>query len=142
VTQKRIHEERKTKMKDEMNTRTCTTCGQTKPLSEFHKGKNRQYCKPCGRYGYRMRKLHVTVEALARQENRCPICEREFDSTQWDRKPVWDHKHGVGTSEDAHRGITCGACNKALGLFRDDRRALQNAIRYLEREPEQAELWN
>ncbi len=53
----------------------------------------------------------------------CPICENEFIKT-----PSMDHCH----STNKIRGLICNDCNIALGLFKDSKVALLNAIRYLE----------
>ena len=67
------------------------------------------------------------------QRGQCWICERSM------RKPLKqrgqpldvvaiDHDHSTGRM----RGLLCNACNKGIGLLRDDVRILKNAIKYLE----------
>jgi hypothetical protein len=88
----------------------------------------RRRCHACGRrwtqYGHK-RLYGVTPEQFAglmeQQGNRCAICH-----TAPDRFHL-DHDHATGLV----RGLLCGACNRALGLFRDDPERLARAIEYL-----------
>ncbi len=59
---------------------------------------------------------------LHKQQNRCAICETEFEKT-----PAVDHDHATGLV----RGLLCLICNSSLGGFKDDPRILTNAISYL-----------
>jgi hypothetical protein len=64
-------------------------------------------------------------EIVSSQNNRCPICDNptiEF---------AVDHCHRTGDI----RGIICNYCNSGLGYFKDDIKALEGAIRYLQKEP-------
>lgn len=75
-----------------------------------------------------LRDLHgLSVEEfnvqLAAQSVRCAIChERPKEG----RLHV-DHDHGTGR----FRGLLCGSCNKAFGLFHDDLDRLKEAVRYI-----------
>ena len=60
---------------------------------------------------------------LAAQDNACPLCSRSFDTVV----PHVDHCHSTGKV----RGILCGPCNQAIGLFKEDTEAMQKAIGYL-----------
>lgn len=63
----------------------------------------------------------ITVRAILRaQDGLCKICAE---------KPAThlDHDHKTGRV----RTMLCGACNQGLGLFRDDLKILETAIRYL-----------
>jgi hypothetical protein len=66
-------------------------------------------------------------QMLLEQNNCCMICKCEFDASSNNTSPVVDHCH----TTNKVRGALCGACNKALGLFKDSQMALQNAIEYL-----------
>lgn len=59
-----------------------------------------------------------------KQNSRCAICGRRFEFAG---KPHLDHCHRTKKV----RGLLCSACNKGLGLFRDDVAVLEAAIAYL-----------
>lgn len=67
----------------------------------------------------------ITLEQFSEmetaQERKCKICTKET-------KLVVDHCHKTGKV----RGLLCQACNKSLGGFYDNTKALQSAIKYLE----------
>lgn len=119
----------------------CATCGETKPLTEFHKAGKRGhhgYCKPCynARPKKRIRPKHRTDqqlrarygitleqrdEMLAAQGGICPICR------QAPKRPVVDHCHDTG----AVRGVLCHGCNiKLHGI--ENKAFLAAALAYLE----------
>lgn len=56
------------------------------------------------------------------QDGCCAICHRR-------RKLHLDHDHETNEA----RGLTCGQCNRALGLMQDDPERLEAAARYLRR---------
>ncbi len=58
------------------------------------------------------------------QKKRCKICGKPFTRK---RKPHSDHNHLT----EVFRGMLCGPCNHALGLFFDSPKLLRAAIRYL-----------
>lgn len=58
-------------------------------------------------------------EMLKSQNGRCKICSQLGKDV--------DHDHRTGKV----RGLLCGNCNRALGLFREDIGLLIKAIRYL-----------
>lgn len=62
---------------------------------------------------------------IAAQHGRCAICRSDNPGAT-----VWnvDHCHRTGRV----RGILCGSCNRALGLFNDDPQACRAAALYLE----------
>lgn len=61
---------------------------------------------------------------LAEQGGVCGICRRPPEDG---RRLAGDHDHAT----DLDRGLLCGPCNTAIGLFRDDPVILQAAIDYL-----------
>ena len=65
-------------------------------------------------------------EMLAAQEYRCGICQKQFPTP---KSTHVDHCHDTNKI----RGLLCYKCNSALGLFFDDKKFLQSAIRYLEK---------
>ena len=58
------------------------------------------------------------------QAGLCGICKRPDSSGI---KLSVDHCHQTGKV----RGLLCGNCNRALGLFRDNINLLTNAVSYL-----------
>ncbi|QWY83978.1 endonuclease VII [Microbacterium phage A3Wally] len=137
-------------------TKLCKTCGETKLASEFHKNKSTKdglfyRCKECnsahvkkwqqsnpdywktqkGRSEVialqrRARTYGITVEEvrLLMAETHCEICDTEIVG----HKNI-DHDHATGKV----RGVLCGPCNRALGIFQDDEAVLQKAIDYLKK---------
>jgi hypothetical protein len=67
-------------------------------------------------------------QVLHEQQGTCAICGILLEGhPQSLTRANLDHCH----LERRARGILCGACNRALGLFRDSEFALSNAIEYL-----------
>jgi len=56
-------------------------------------------------------------------DGECWICK---ESTEYSLNV--DHNHATGQI----RGLLCGKCNRALGLFQDNKNIMQAAIKYLE----------
>jgi len=71
--------------------------------------------------------LDEFAEMSAVQGNRCLICETEI-SERPNKQTHIDHCHD--TKEV--RGILCGNCNRAIGIFKDKKRNLERAIIYLD----------
>lgn len=141
--------------------KTCKHCGQSKPVDEFHFHKNRgviSICKQCCEYrrkhvlkprdnqrdaarqriryksekdhDKRLRKLYgITLEQhtemYIKQGGVCAICNKK------DKLHV-DHCHETGVV----RGLLCGHCNKAMGLFEDDVWTIERALEYLKKHVE------
>ena len=65
---------------------------------------------------------------------KCPICKVNWDLPEnnvrgtKNNTAVVDHDYKTNKI----RGLLCGQCNKALGLFRDNINLLRSAIKYLE----------
>ncbi len=132
--------------------KTCTKCGETKPLSEFHNNKGhkdgkRYWCKVCHKSSaadyykqnkgsiqkynreYRLKQnYNITSEEydemLESQGGRCAICNGINANG---RRLAVDHNHK--TLEI--RGLLCDMCNQAIGLLRDDTELLLRAVGYL-----------
>lgn len=62
------------------------------------------------------------------QEGCCALCGTD---KPWARSDKWavDHDHETGKV----RGLLCHACNKALGLFKDNPVVMRRAAEYVER---------
>ena len=137
------------------DTKICNTCVQEKPLSCFYERKDykgyRHECKDCtrikqakrwienpefkkrgiarGRRWQRQKFYGLSLEQeqklLKIQDNACAICNKAFET---DADYHVDHCH----STNKVRGLLCPLCNKALGLFKDNPKALREAANYVE----------
>jgi len=87
---------------------------------------NKEKIKGQARARHLHRKYGMTEEEYQRlcilQEWQCAVCGREKELTI-------DHDHITG----GVRGLLCGDCNRALGLFHEDIANLNSAAQYLER---------
>lgn len=111
----------------------CTTCLNYHPIDQFtlNKTYRRSNCNECSK----LKKFNIgKVEydtILNKQNGCCAICgEREDIVNKFNHKKISlsiDHDHVSG----AIRGLLCGKCNKALGLFKDDIDLMLKAIGYL-----------
>lgn len=74
-------------------------------------------------------------EMLAQQGAACAICGHPETTIHYSsgkvRTLAVDHDHATGIV----RGLLCGRCNRALGLFADDPERLRKAALYLESPP-------
>jgi len=78
------------------------------------------------------RKYGITTEQrdemIEAQDNKCLICNTDFDDTE--HAPHVDHCHESGII----RGVLCKFCNIGLGHFKDNTDFLKSAIEYLEKQ--------
>jgi len=141
--------------------RICTKCDQEKPWSEFYRKSNgfngrTSECRSCRRaydetrrdarraylatwraqnqsrqHAYQV-KQHYGLEhgeydkLLTGQGGLCAAC-RQPESMK--RRLSVDHDHETG----AVRGLLCNACNRAIGLAKDDPARLEGCAAYLRR---------
>lgn len=130
-----------------MDTKTCPTCGEEKPIENFYPQKRQ--CRICIRdhqrrfraarpdyhHGRNLKQRYgISVDEyetlIANQNNACPICEVEIPDTigyKGKRPSVVDHNHETGEV----RGILCSMCNLVLGHARENTDILYRAIVYL-----------
>lgn len=132
--------------------RECKSCGQYFLWEFFNRnshGKNGHYsnCKTCSRqkavqryhekdkFTYLLRTYGLTKDQFLlmyeAQDKRCAICQNEIFPQQNngpDQLAV-DHCHETGHV----RGLLCNHCNRGLGMFKENKTSLQNAIKYLEK---------
>lgn len=87
------------------------------------------------RYGITFEQYEVM---LTKQDGRCAICgdRPDPDGRGSSARLHVDHHHGTKQV----RGLLCGRCNVAIGMFREDSRLLRSAVDYLTRTTEAGEL--
>lgn len=75
------------------------------------------------------RKFGITLDDYDKmfdiQEGKCSICTKH--QSELKKLLHVDHNHETGKI----RGLLCGDCNLALGMFKDNETLLTNAIKYL-----------
>lgn len=134
-------------------TKLCTKCKEIKELTEFSKNKGRPdghngICKLCHKqykhtkYTYEQRrddqlktKFDLTLvqynQKSADQNGVCAICKEPetipVARGTGTRSLAVDHNHTTSKV----RGLLCANCNRALGMFKDSKQLLTNAIKYL-----------
>ena len=142
---------------DTTSDRACSKCDVVKPATEYYPsrpGQLRRECKPCHLAkvrDYRVKNRAVVyklyyglteeryAELFQAQGGVCAICrkpESEFSAHGGTVSPLQiDHDHrccpGRKRCGECIRGLLCGRCNRALGLFKDDPDLIAAAARYL-----------
>ena len=139
-----------------MESKVCTSCGETLPISEFYlrsdTGAYRSQCKSChGEHSYSTRdkskhrinsyrsqlkkKYGMDAEAFnvmyEEQEGKCGICDIQLENIFTDTegvRPAVDHCHRTGKV----RGLLCTECNSGIGKLKDDPELLRKGIKWLE----------
>lgn len=115
--------------------RTCTGCGETKPLTEVYfmyapraKFKLMSRCRACRNKesleAQTLKMYEMTTAEVKEFRDRafCEICGS-------DSRLVIDHCHVEGQV----RGVLCSKCNTGIGQFDEDKGKLLGAIRYVEK---------
>lgn len=119
----------------------CCLCGKTVDIRKRAGGRlqrtDTRWCNDCGRESpdaMRFRRYGITPEEYAAASARgCDICGAK------DRNLHVDHDHNCcgprawPVCGKCVRGLICGHCNRALGMFGDSVAALNAAIEYLNR---------
>lgn len=86
--------------------------------------KNPEKAKIVKRRSVLKHKYGITLEdyqdLLTKQNSKCAICKREIGL-------CIDHDHKTGKT----RGLLCHACNRAIGLLKENEEILKNAIYYI-----------
>ena len=82
--------------------------------------------------------LHEYGQLLVAQDGKCGICGNEEAEARAGKTKALavDHDHRTGKV----RGLLCSACNTGLGKFGDDRERLLNALRYLDKHADGANV--
>lgn len=69
------------------------------------------------------------IELFNKQDGKCALCFAKAEDLT--KSLAVDHSHTTGTI----RGLLCGSCNQALGLFKDNIEVMKRAITYLDDNP-------
>lgn len=114
--------------------RECTMCKTMKELAQFNKHgggtaylDRHPYCKDCSSERHLKQKYGLTAKdkekMFERQNKSCDIC-----LTTMELKTIHvDHCHKTGKI----RGLLCSACNKSIGLLKDDPERCLRMAKYL-----------
>lgn len=115
--------------------RECSRCQQMLPLTQYakHNGGTaylgiHPYCKDCSSERHLISKYGLTkadkVKMYENQNEACAVCKEGVSLSEI----VVDHCHKTGKV----RGLLCNACNKAIGLLKDDHMRCLNMVSYLQ----------
>lgn len=115
--------------------RECSRCQQMLPLTQYakHNGGTaylgiHPYCKDCSAERHLISKYGLTkadkVKMYENQNETCAVCKEGVSLSEI----VVDHCHKTGKV----RGLLCNACNKAIGLLKDDHMRCLSMISYLQ----------
>ena len=131
-----------------METKTCNTCGEDKPLQEYYRkgGHPIINCLSCRSSGKAKQNLKKKLSRdfvkkygmdydeydrmFSEQQGCCAICKSSDPKGRWignTRALCVDHDHTTGQV----RGLLCNTCNQGLGNFFDNIEYLERAIVYL-----------
>ena len=140
--------------------KTCSKCGQTKPLDSFYKAKGyrdgrRGTCKECARaylrdwrstYPDRARASKIKhmygvtadeyAAILREQGGGCAVCGKTPEENGGNLAVDHDHSccPGRRSCGKCVRGLLCGTCNSGIGYLQDSTELLLAAVAYLRRE--------
>lgn len=127
--------------------KTCSACGQTKPLDSFYADKRRRYgrrsdCKECHRDRARASRIKylygITADEYAaklrEQGGVCDICGKTPEQNGGNLAVDHDHSccPGGRSCGKCVRGLLCDMCNRAIGLMQDDAERMRRAAAYIE----------
>ena len=105
-----------------------------------------------GRYKLRLQSIQIfwgehVVEWYKKQKPNCRICKKKLimssvlksSGADYREEAVIDHDYKLGTQRDIKkngsilpRGILCHTCNQGIGLLKENKMILKNAIKYVE----------
>jgi|TARA_E500000318_G_C3486899_1_gene182721 hypothetical protein len=123
------------------------------PETFVYKQRNKLRETEKGRYELKLQSIerfwgkHV-VEWYEKQKPNCRICEKKLKMSSilkssivkdYSEEAVIDHDYKLGTQRDIKksksilpRGILCHTCNQGIGLLKENKMILKNAIKYVE----------
>ena len=117
----------------------CKDCDRRKSRDRYVSKFQEKYASPeqravrnAAKLRYRYGLTRAEIEARVVEQGGCAVCHTDSPGGK-----NWhvDHDHsccpGDTTCGECVRGILCGSCNRALGLFDDNIETLRSAIAYL-----------
>jgi len=142
--------------------KTCTRCGQTRPLADFwrvkQEGRRKSHCRDCTKAAQTAwRRRNPGYEKSRYAKEKVETRERHLVRKYGVDLPAYEamliaqdgkcaiclcepqtQAHGVFHVDHCHktgavRGLLCRGCNHVLGHLKDDPSSLQRAIEYLGR---------
>ena len=140
--------------------KTCTVCRELKSLVEFYNSKaykdGKSYrCKSCDKlarrkYNEKHRKQRLINQRKANLKHKYGMSVKDFDNL-WEKQKGCcaicnkklsndsgrNHRHDKVVVDHCHttkkvRGLLCTMCNKGIGLLKDDKSIVKNALTYLQ----------
>lgn len=85
------------------------------------------------RFDHLKRRYNTDIESISNimneQRGICPICEKSLVYPDSRINYSIDHNHNTGKV----RGLLCGDCNRALGIMKEDKKAILAMVSYLEK---------
>jgi hypothetical protein len=119
--------------------RKCARCNKEKEESEFPNGD--WYCRRCDNLNYCNDLPHAKKRKYQDIFRKYDITKREYDAMYKKQKGTCaickevpsrimvDHCHETGKV----RGLLCGGCNTAIGIFKDNPDTMKSAIKYIKK---------
>ena len=122
------------------------------PESFVYKQHNKLRETEEGRYKLKLQSIQIfwgehVVEWYKKQKPNCRICKKKLimssilkgPGVDYREEAVIDHDYKLGTQRDIKkngsilpRGILCHTCNQGIGLLKENKMILKNAIKYVE----------
>jgi hypothetical protein len=134
------------RLRDSLGRKECSRCLMWKPLAEFRPSRSaadgfQHWCQPCNGDYMREKRYGLTgadVARMVKEQGGCAICGAAgLEHLGFRNSWSVDHDHSCCPGDESCgkciRAILCAACNKMIGLARDDPARLRAAAAYLER---------
>lgn len=106
-----------------LSCRSCASCNRESMQKRGYSPKKNKAASLMKLYGITLDDYDVMLKS---QNGVCAVCH---SSCKTGRSLAVDHCHSTG----AVRGLLCANCNRAIGLFQEDRSRMTAAIAYIDR---------
>lgn len=118
------------KEKYRLNTKVCVSCLRDLDVKKFGLTGSNHIKSSCITCSNLKSSFNITyfeyMDMLKAQDERCLICGTKHTE---DKKLVVDHCHIKGNV----RSLLCSSCNTGIGMFKENKQYLLNAIKYIEK---------